>query len=36
MRLLNTLTLSLYEFMGDHIPSYAILSHRREGKGVTF
>jgi hypothetical protein len=29
MRLLNTLTLSLYEFMGDHIPSYAILSDRK-------
>ena len=36
MRLLNTFTLSLREFVGDNIPSYAILSHRWEGEEVTF
>jgi hypothetical protein len=33
---LNTSTLSLHEFVGDNIPSYAILSHRWEGEEVTF
>ncbi|KAK0102259.1 hypothetical protein ONS95_005881 [Cadophora gregata] len=36
MRLLNTTTLLLEEFIGDNIPGYAILSHRWENEEVTF
>ncbi len=36
MRLLHTKTLELHEFIGDHIPPYAILSHRWEDAEVTF
>jgi hypothetical protein len=36
MRLLNTSTLTLHEFIGDAIPGYTILSHRWEGEKVTF
>ncbi|KAG4443738.1 hypothetical protein IFR05_000827 [Cadophora sp. M221] len=36
MRLLNTTTLALHEFFGVDIPPYAILSHRWEGREVTF
>jgi hypothetical protein len=35
MRLLDTSTLTLHEFLGDTIPNYAILSHRWEGEGGT-
>ncbi|KAL2071100.1 hypothetical protein VTL71DRAFT_12335 [Oculimacula yallundae] len=36
MRLLNTTTIELEEYIGESIPSYAILSHRWEGEEVTF
>jgi hypothetical protein len=36
MRLLNTTTGRLEEFIGDNIPRYAILSHRWEDEEVTF
>ena len=36
MRLLNTTSLLLEEFIGDNIPYYAILSHRWENEEVTF
>ena len=36
MRLLNTSTLELCEYMGYNIPSYAILSHRWESEEVSF
>lgn len=36
MRLLNTTSLTLHEFFGNSIPSYAILSHRWEDEEVTF
>jgi hypothetical protein len=36
MRLLNTTTGRLEEFIGENIPSYAILSHRWEDEEVTF
>ncbi|KAH9220436.1 heterokaryon incompatibility protein-domain-containing protein [Leptodontidium sp. 2 PMI_412] len=36
MRLLDTTTLTLHEFFGVNIPPYAILSHRWEGREVTF
>ncbi|KAH7399783.1 heterokaryon incompatibility protein-domain-containing protein [Cadophora sp. MPI-SDFR-AT-0126] len=36
MRLLNTTTLLLEEFIGDNIPYYSILSHRWENEEVTF
>ncbi|KAF2489819.1 hypothetical protein BU16DRAFT_566919 [Lophium mytilinum] len=36
MRLLDTSTLQLKEFMGDRIPPYAILSHRWGDDEVTF
>jgi hypothetical protein len=36
MRLLNTKTRRLEEFIGENIPSYAILSHRWESEEVTF
>ena len=36
MRLLNTTTLKLHEFIGDSIPEYAILSHRWENEEVSF
>ena len=35
MRLIDTTTLELHEFLGD-VPYYAILSHRWEGKEVSF
>jgi len=35
MRLLNTSTLELHEFIGNDIPDYAILSHRWEKEEVT-
>ncbi|EPE35852.1 hypothetical protein GLAREA_05190 [Glarea lozoyensis ATCC 20868] len=36
MRLINTTTLSLEEFIGDNIPRYAILSHRWENDEVLY
>jgi hypothetical protein len=36
MRLLNTTTGRLVEFIGDNVPRYAILSHRWEDEEVTF
>lgn len=37
MRLLDTTTLELHDFLSDNIPPYAILSHRWETDGeVTF
>jgi hypothetical protein len=36
MRLLNTSTLKLHEFVGDSIPHYTILSHRWEKEEVLF
>lgn len=36
MRLLNTKTHRLEEFIGENVPSYAILSHRWENEEVTF
>ncbi|KAJ2970411.1 hypothetical protein NUW58_g9706 [Xylaria curta] len=36
MRLINTGTLELCEFVGNEIPSYAILSHTWSDKEVTF
>ncbi|KAF4614317.1 hypothetical protein G7Y89_g15419 [Cudoniella acicularis] len=36
MRLLNTTTLKLEEFFSDHVPKYAILSHRWEKEEVAF
>lgn len=37
MRLINTRTLKLLEFIGDNIPKrYAILSHRWDDEEVTF
>jgi len=36
MRLLNTTTLTLFEFHGSTIPPYAILSHRLEEAEVAF
>lgn len=35
MRLVNTSTLKLHEFIGNKIPPYAILSHRWEGSEVS-
>lgn len=35
MRLLNTSTLELHEFIGSDIPDYAILSHRWENEELT-
>lgn len=36
MRLLNTTTFAFYEFVGNAIPDYAILSHRWEAEEVSF
>ena len=36
MRLLNTTSLELVEFFGDHVPQYAILSHTWEDEEVSF
>jgi hypothetical protein len=36
MKLLNTSTLKIHEFVGDKIPPYVILSHRWEEEEVTF
>jgi hypothetical protein len=36
MRLLNSSKLTLHEFFGSNIPTYAILSHRWENEEVTF
>ena len=36
MRLLNTETLALQEFMDNDIPDYAILSHRWQDGEVSF
>ena len=36
MRLINTRTLELEEFIGHHIPRYAILSHTWEEEEVTY
>ena len=36
MRLINTTTICLHEFLDDQIPLYVILSHRWEGAEVTF
>jgi len=36
MRLLNTTTLNFKEFLGDHVPPYAILSHTWRENEVTF
>jgi hypothetical protein len=36
MRLLNTSTIELEEFFSDHVPKYAILSHRWESEEVTY
>jgi hypothetical protein len=36
MRLLNTHTIKLHEFIGQSIPKYAILSHRWEEEELTF
>ncbi|KAH7071137.1 hypothetical protein BKA63DRAFT_535114 [Paraphoma chrysanthemicola] len=36
MRLINTRTLALEEFIGREIPKYAILSHTWEGQEVTY
>lgn len=36
MRLINTYTLELEEFIGHHIPRYAILSHTWEEEEVTY
>lgn len=36
MRLLSSTTLKLEEFFGDHIPKYAILSHRWLNDEVSF
>src|SRR4051812_21897040 len=35
MRLINTTTLLLQEFVSDEVPNYAILSHRWENEEVT-
>jgi hypothetical protein len=36
MRLLNTTSLELFEFFGDQVPPYAILSHTWEDEEVSF
>ncbi|KAI0903576.1 heterokaryon incompatibility protein-domain-containing protein [Ustulina deusta] len=36
MRLINTRTRELYEFFGDRIPTYAILSHTWSDREITF
>jgi hypothetical protein len=36
MRLLNTSTMELAEFLGDDIPPYAILSHTWQVKEILF
>jgi hypothetical protein len=36
MRLLNTTSLGLFEFFGDQVPPYAILSHTWEDEEVSF
>jgi len=36
MRLINTSTLELHDFLGDHFECYAILSHRWDDHEVTF
>jgi hypothetical protein len=36
MRLLNTSTFMLHEFVGDSIPQYAVLSHRWESEEFLF
>lgn len=36
MRLINTHTLELSEFLGGNVPNYAILSHTWEDGEVTF
>jgi len=36
MRLLNTETLRLHEYLEPDVPPYTILSHRWEGEEVTF
>lgn len=36
MRLINVHTLELEEFVGSEIPPYCILSHRWEGKEITY
>jgi hypothetical protein len=36
MRLLNTRTLELDEFIGDSIPEYVILSHTWESEEVSY
>jgi hypothetical protein len=36
MRLLNTSTMKLVEFLGDEIPPYAILSHTWQVKEILF
>ncbi|KAI7158020.1 hypothetical protein KC349_g5185 [Hortaea werneckii] len=36
MRLINTETLEMHEFLPAHIPRYAILSHRWQDEEVSF